>query len=74
MLCPYFYISLIVFGLDQKEESCLSLLMLPSLDLELTEPPSSEPRPRRVYQAVGLPQAKAEGLEKVGYIKDTAGN
>lgn len=53
MLCFYFYISLIVLGLDQKEESCLSLFMWPSLDLELTELHSSEPRPRRVDEAGG---------------------
>lgn len=73
VLCPYFYISFIVLvWIRKKRVTCLYLCFC--LDLGLTEPHSSEPRPRRVYQAGGVGLAKAQGLERVGYVEDTMGD
>lgn len=73
VLSPYFYISLIVFAWNRKRR-VVCLYSHFCLYVELTEPHSREARPRRVYQAQGVAQAKAQGLERTRYTKETADN
>lgn len=42
--------------------------------MELSVPHGTEARLRRVYQAEGGAQAKAQALERTGYIEEIAGN
>ena len=73
ILSLYFHISLVVLVWNRKGR-VVCLYSHFHLYVELSVPRGTEARPRRGYQAEGGAQAKAQALDRTGYIEEIAGN